>query len=62
MNETRAPAAARVSAAIAVLDRGWGKPRRSIEMEWREKATREMMTDEELIAIASGGNGVTEAG
>lgn len=26
MNQTEAPAAARVSAAQALLDRGWGKP------------------------------------
>src|SRR5947207_10335360 len=33
----------------------------AIEMDWREKSLSEM-TNEELIAIASGGNGVTEAG
>jgi hypothetical protein len=35
------------SAAIALLDRGWGKPQQSIEMDWREKPPHEM-TDEEL--------------
>ena len=50
MKETRAPAAARVSAAIAVLDRGWGKPQQAIEMDWRQK-TPDQMTDEELIAL-----------
>lgn len=30
MNEARAPAAARVSAATALLDRGWGKPTQPI--------------------------------
>ena len=50
MKEHRAPAAARVSAAIAVLDRGWGKPQQAIEMDWRQKSP-DQMTDEELIAL-----------
>jgi hypothetical protein len=33
MNEPRAPYAARVAAAEALLDRGWGKPRQSHEAE-----------------------------
>jgi hypothetical protein len=43
-----------VSAAIALLDRGWGKPKRAVEMDWREEPMNEM-TDEELMAIAAGG-------
>jgi len=31
MQDPKAPAAARVSAAIAILDRGWGKPKQTIE-------------------------------
>lgn len=31
MNQRKAPAAARVSAAQALLDRGWGKPRQEIQ-------------------------------
>ena len=31
MNEPEAPAAARVSAAQALLDRGWGKPSQPVE-------------------------------
>jgi hypothetical protein len=54
MKERRAPAAARVSAAIALLDRGWGKPQQAIEMDWRQKPAS-LMTDEELMAIARGG-------
>ena len=53
MKERRAPAAARVSAAIALLDRGWGKPQQAIEMDWRLKPAA-LMTDEELMAIARG--------
>ena len=30
MNQTQAPHAARVSAATALLDRGWGKPAQAI--------------------------------
>lgn len=30
MSETKAPHAARVAAASAVLDRGWGKPKQAI--------------------------------
>jgi hypothetical protein len=36
--------------AIAVLDRGWGKPQQAIEMDWRQKSP-DQMTDEELIAL-----------
>ena len=54
MNEDRAPAAARVSAAIALLDRGRGKSKRAVEMDWRGEPMNEM-TDEELMAIAAGG-------
>jgi hypothetical protein len=54
MKERRAPASARVSAAIALLDRGWGKPQQAIEMDWRLKPAA-LMTDEELMAIATGG-------
>ncbi len=31
MNEPKAPAAARVTAAVALLDRGWGKPKETVE-------------------------------
>jgi len=33
MEDKRAPPAARVSAAAAILDRGWGKPKQTIEAE-----------------------------
>jgi hypothetical protein len=32
-NNKKAPAAARVSAASAILDRGYGKPRQAVELE-----------------------------
>jgi hypothetical protein len=31
MNDSQKPAAARVGAAIAILDRGWGKPTQAVE-------------------------------
>jgi hypothetical protein len=49
-SHTAKAAAARLSAAIALLDRGWGKPPQAIEMDWRQKPANKM-TDEELIAI-----------
>jgi hypothetical protein len=45
VNAGRAPAAARVSAAIALLDRGWGKPEQYHEV--RQKVP-DQMTDAEL--------------
>ena len=47
MKESRAPAGARVSAAIAVLDRGWGKPSQAVEMEVRQDPLKKL-SDEEL--------------
>jgi hypothetical protein len=43
-----------VSAAIALLDHGWGKPKRAGEMNRREEPVNEM-TDEKLMSIAAGG-------
>jgi hypothetical protein len=52
MNEARAPAAARVSAAIALLDRGWGKPEQSLDIS-NKRDIREY-SDAELLAIVTG--------
>jgi hypothetical protein len=43
---------ARVQAAVALLDRGWGKPLQAMEIT--SKPVREM-TDAELLAIIAGG-------
>ena len=43
----------RVAAAIALLDRGWGRPAQAVDVNVR-KTLREM-SDEELMAIAAGG-------
>jgi Family of unknown function (DUF5681) len=53
LNNEEAPAAARISAACAILDRGWGKPGQYVETSVRNKPPEEM-TDEELMeAIAA---------
>jgi predicted house-cleaning NTP pyrophosphatase (Maf/HAM1 superfamily) len=46
----------RVAAAIALLDRGWGRPAQAVDVNVR-KTVREM-SDEELMAIAAGGTRV----
>ena len=48
MKERRASAAARVSASIALLDRGWGKPLQTMEV--LSDKTHERMTDTDVDA------------
>ena len=50
--DTEAPHAARVSAATALLDRGWGRPMQGVAMMTvaAPKGVREM-TDDELMAM-----------
>jgi hypothetical protein len=52
MRDDKAPAAARVTASTALLDRGWGKAPQTIDL----RRTTELgnLTDDELIAIAAG--------
>lgn len=62
MNQPDAPPAARVSAAQALLDRGWGKAHQTAEITHiRQKA--EDLTDNELAGVIAGigGEGVAEA-
>jgi hypothetical protein len=57
--DKNAPPAARVSAATAILDRGFGKPHQSIHHSG--EISPSSMTDAELAAIASnGGDGIIE--
>lgn len=49
MNETAAPHAARVSAASALLDRGWGKPTQPIAGD--DDAPPVRLTRIELVAL-----------
>jgi hypothetical protein len=60
MNEPDAPPSARVSAAQALLDRGWGKPAQTMDMTVRRVSAKEL-PDDELADIAAGsGEGVAE--
>jgi hypothetical protein len=53
MNQTEAPVAARVSAAVALLDRGFGKPHQTSDVTVRKVIAREL-ADDELANIALG--------
>jgi hypothetical protein len=53
MQQEDAPAAARVSAAQALLDRGWGKPAQTVDMTVKRVTAKEL-PDDELADIASG--------
>ena len=62
MNERKANPAARVAAAQALLDRGWGKSAQIVEATIKNlDASR--VTDAELAALiaADSGEGITEA-
>jgi hypothetical protein len=52
MNETSCPPAARVSAASALLDRGWGKPVQSMEHSGHDGGPIETSTDPRSLALA----------
>jgi len=52
MNQGKAPPAARVAAAQALIDRGWGKATQFSEVLIRKAANQ--MSDDELADIASG--------
>jgi hypothetical protein len=49
MRDKKAPAAARVSAANAILDRAYGKPQQSLDVTSNQ--VPDDMTDEELLAV-----------
>ena len=59
MHDDKAPSAARVSAAIAILDRGYGRPAQAVH----QHVTRHVdeLSDAELIAIAGGGESDAES-
>lgn len=52
MRDPKATGSARVSAAVAILERGWGKAPQTMTVK-REGEFKDM-TDAELIALASG--------
>jgi hypothetical protein len=56
MANQKAPAAARVAAANALLDRGYGRPLQSLSQTMTINKRAEEMTDDELATIAASGN------
>ena len=54
----KAPPAAQVSAAIALLDRSWGRPHQALEVGIN-RASLDEMSDDELLAIAAGADDQT---
>ena len=50
-DNAQAPAAARVGAANALLDRGWGKPSQTITQNINEKRSALDWTTDELVAF-----------
>lgn len=53
MEQKDAPPAARVSAAVALMDRGWGKPSQIVDMTVRRAVAKDL-ADDELADIALG--------
>lgn len=51
MQQPEAPQAARVTAAVALLDRGWGKPQQTVDMNIRKTIAKEL-SDDQLADIA----------
>jgi hypothetical protein len=60
MRNTKAPSAARVSAAIAILERGWGKAPQTVNL--RRDVDFRTLSDDELLAIAAGATADREGG
>lgn len=61
MREAKSPPAARVAAAQALLDRGWGKPAQTVN-QTIVRVDPEKLSDAELAALAAGSGGdVVEA-
>jgi hypothetical protein len=61
MDDPEINPAARVSAAVALLDRGWGKPQQTVDMTVRKQIAKDL-SDDELADIATGSSeGASEA-
>lgn len=61
MNEPSAPPSARVAAAQALLDRGWGKPHQTAEITHIRQRASELSDDQLAGYITSvGGEGTAE--
>jgi hypothetical protein len=55
MRDDKAPPAARVSAAVAILDRGWGRPAQSVQVDDKRRSVDEMSTDELMAVLKRAG-------
>ena len=55
MNSEKSTPGEKTRAAVALLDRGWGKPLQSMDLAPHRRSVHEL-TDEELMAIAARGN------
>jgi hypothetical protein len=55
MRDDKAPPAARVSAAVAILDRGWGRPAQSVQVDDKRRSVDEMSTDELMAVLTRAG-------
>ena len=53
MTDEQATGSARVSAACALLDRGWGRPSQQVQMEMNFERTVQELSDRELVAIVA---------
>ena len=60
MRQPKSPPAARVAAASALLDRGWGKPDSKTELHVIRKRANELPDDELANIAVGGGDGVAE--
>ncbi len=61
MKDSSASVAARVSAAVAILDRGYGKPAQTVQAHVARQSVAEM-SDAELMAIAAEATSDDESG
>jgi Family of unknown function (DUF5681) len=59
MNNEEATPAARVAAAVAILDRGWGRPETYAKVN-HTRVSAEELTDDELATIATGSDSDNE--
>ena len=61
-DNVQAPAASRVGAANALLDRGWGKPAQTITQNINERRSALDWTTDELIAFLNSDEGTSSDG
>lgn len=60
MSNAEAPPASKIAAAAVLLDRGWGKPSQTVDLNHRIEPRH--LTDAELITLAATGIATSDAG